>query len=298
MSAARIDDSVIESLTSGRIGVFDVPCPQCGPVCRAPANRRRPTLRIWRLQSEFATYHCARCGAHGHGRGSQTNPSDLGALTQLRANADARQRAAAESQRSKALWLWRHRHPVAGSIAETYLREVRRCCGTLPATLGFLPAHGEYPPAMIAAFGLAEEIEPGLVVIADDAVFGVHLTRLRADGTGKAGFGSDKIMIGNSHGYPIVVAPPNDLLGLAITEGIEDALSVSEATGLGTWAAGSASRLPNLADVVPDYIECVSVVADDDHTGRHHAAQLVRRLSDRAGLQIRTIVPRANRPAA
>ena len=34
-------------------------------------------------------------------------------------------------------------------------------------------------------------------------------------------------------GLPIVVAPVNDSLGLAITEGIEDALSVHEATGFG-----------------------------------------------------------------
>jgi hypothetical protein len=42
---------------------------------------------------------------------------------------------------------------------------------------------------------------------------------------------------------PIVLAPPNDLLGSSITEGIEDALTMHEATGLGTWAAGSAARL-------------------------------------------------------
>ena len=42
---------------------------------------------------------------------------------------------------------------------------------------------------------------------------------------------------------------------LAITEGIEDRLTVHEATGLGAWAAGSASRMPALAYVLPGYIE-------------------------------------------
>jgi hypothetical protein len=36
---------------------------------------------------------------------------------------------------------------------------------------------------------------------------------------GKAGTERDKIMLGSSIGHPIVRAPPNDLLGLAITEG-------------------------------------------------------------------------------
>ena len=48
-------------------------------------------------------------------------------------------------------------------------------------------------------------------------------------------------MIGRSSGSPIVLAPANDLLGLVISEGIEDALSLHEASGCGAWAAGSAS---------------------------------------------------------
>lgn len=40
-------------------------------------------------------------------------------------------------------------------------------------------------------------------------------------------------MIGRSKGAPIVLAPLNDLLGLIVTEGIEDALSAHQATGLG-----------------------------------------------------------------
>jgi hypothetical protein len=134
---------------------------------------------------------------------------------------------------------------------------------------------------MIAAFGLALEPEPGKLAIADDAVRGVHLTRLKPDGAGKAGTDADKIMLGRSIGSPIVLAPPNDLLGLAITEGIEDGLSVHQATGLGTWAAGCASRLPALADAMPEWIECVTIYAHDDADGQRYAAELAERLSHR-----------------
>jgi hypothetical protein len=89
--------------------------------------------------------------------------------------------------------------------------------------------------------------------------------------------------------------PPNDMLGLAITEGLEDALSVHEATGLGAWAAGAASRMPALADIIPSYIEVCTVAVDDDSDGRHHAAEFAQRLEAR-GIEARLIIPdRASR---
>jgi hypothetical protein len=143
---------------------------------------------------------------------------------------------------------------------------------------------------MVAAFGLADEIEPGVVSIPAAAVMGVHLTRLAPDGRGKAGTDTDKIMIGTPLGTPIVLAPPNDLNGLAISEGIEDALSVHEATGLGAWAAGAASFLPALAAAVPEWIECITIMVDDDSAGRSNADALAERLEQR-GFEFRLIFP-------
>jgi phage/plasmid primase-like uncharacterized protein len=73
----------------------------------------------------------------------------------------------------------------------------------------------------------------------------------------------------------------NDLLGLAITEGIEDALSVHQATGLGVWAAGSAGRMPALAEAVPDWTDCVTIFADGDATGENNAVLLAEALDAR-----------------
>ena len=55
-------------------------------------------------------------------------------------------------------------------------------------------------------------------------VKGIHLTLLRSDGTGKADVTPNKLMIGASAGWPMVIAPVSDAGGLAITEGVEDAL--------------------------------------------------------------------------
>jgi hypothetical protein len=135
---------------------------------------------------------------------------------------------------------------------------------------------------MIAAFTMAVEIEPGLLCVSADAVRAVHLTKLKPDGMGKADIPDPKIILGRgASGVPIILAPPNDLLGLAITEGIEDALSVHAATGLGAWAAGSASRMPAMADAVPDYIDCVTIYGDNNKAGIDGARALLRGLNDR-----------------
>jgi hypothetical protein len=134
---------------------------------------------------------------------------------------------------------------------------------------------------MIAAYGLATEPEPGVLAIADSSVRAVHVTRLAPDGSAKAGFKDDKISIGSPLGSPIVLAPPNDGLGLAITEGIEDGLSVYAATGLGVWAAGAAPYMPALADAVPAWMDCVTVVGDLDEDGVRYATELASKLKAR-----------------
>jgi Toprim domain len=200
-------------------------------------------------------------------------------------NDDRERREPEREQHAKATWLWSKRRPIAGSIAERYLREVRRVTCTLPPTLAFLPpSKPEYHPAMISAFAIPDEPEPGVVGRPRD-VNSVHLTMLRADGSGKAEVNKPKIIIGRPLSRPIVLAPPNDLLGLAITEGIEDALSVHEATGLGAWAAGSAGFMPKLADNVPDYIEAVTIYMDADKAGQDGAHELAERLH-RRGIEV------------
>jgi hypothetical protein len=189
-------------------------------------------------------------------------------LTLLRAEAVKREHAASANRLAKARWLWSGRQHI-----------------------GFLPARGSHGPAMIAAFGLPHEPEPGQLEIANEAVKGVHLTRLRPDGRGKAGTDADKIMLGHSAGWPLVLAPPNDLLAIAITEGIEDALSVHEATGLGAWAAGSASRLPGLAGAIPTYVEVVTILADGDRDGQRGASDLAGKLRSRGDIDVRVVTP-------
>jgi hypothetical protein len=280
-----LDLAIIDRLTNGKIGTVDVACPVCGPERRSPVNQRRRVLRIWRIDPSFATFNCTRCGEHGHVRSGDHVHVDRVALARARAEAAERDRQSSAERLSKARWLWSRRKPIINSVVETYLRDMRCYDGTFPGTLGFLPPRGQHGPAMIAAFGIAREIEPGCLRILDGDVVGVHITWLKPDGTGKIDT-KPKIMIGTSIGSPIILAPPNDLLGLAITEGIEDALSVHDATGLGVWAAGCASRLPALANAVPNYIEAITIYSDADTAGQAGAVALAEALKHIADVRI------------
>jgi hypothetical protein len=279
--ALMIDLLTIDVIIGGLIGTFDVPCPLCGPVKTKRNSQRKPVLRIWRVDQNFATFNCARCDTQGYVRDNTAKPPSIAAIARAKAEAVKHERRAAAKRLSTARWLWGRRQPIHGSIAETYLREARGYHGPIPSTMAFLPASDEHAPAMIAAFGLAEESEPGSIIINNDAVRGVHLTKLAPDGSSKAGSDKDKIIIGKCLGSPIVLASPNDLMGMAVTEGIENGLSMFAATSLGVWAAGAASRMPTLADTIPVYIDCVTVCADNDPTGLRNANELLERMRAR-----------------
>ena len=98
--------------------------------------------------------------------------------------------------------LWRRSSPARGTIVETYLRG--RCCWLDTETVRFLPARGEHPPAMILPFGVPTEPEPGILDISSANIYGVQLTKLMPDGSGKAALIPNKITFGRCVGYPIV----------------------------------------------------------------------------------------------
>jgi hypothetical protein len=150
---------------------------------------------------------------------------------------------------------------------------------------------------MIAPIGLGFiEPEPGRLIMPSQAVVGVQLTYLIPDGSGKADTEPVRRRIGQGTlGRPIPLATMNDTLGLAVTEGVEDGLTVYWARRLGVWVAGT-SFMPALADSVPDYTSCVTVFMHPEPQAIECAARLVRRLLERgihAELQSTTELQRA-----
>jgi hypothetical protein len=313
---------LIDRITGGRLGVHDVACPECAPAKRGLAKQRKRVLRVWRMEDGFATFHCTRCGEAGFARNRFSSPPDPVKLAKVRAEAAERDRRLRAERLGQARWLWSQRRPTVGSIAERYLREARGYRGPRPATLGFLPARGDYAPALIAAFGLAHEVEPqehnrrweaerikpllkpspnepkavpwseqpwlpdGSLHIADVGVVGVHIIKLRPDGSDRLRDEEAKITVGTGFVAPIVLAPPNDLMALTIGEGIEKVLADCEVSFAGAWATASAVRLPGVADLVPRCVECITVLVDDNAIGRTKSAELAAALYAR-GFEVR-----------
>jgi hypothetical protein len=260
----------LANLCDRKLGTRDVACPLCGPDRRSSVNRKRQVLRIWHDELGFATYSCARCGAKGWARADSVQSKTRSSTWPLKPTNDNQRDDDTNRQLGKARWMWGKGEPPHGSPVEPYLGDARNYSGPLPQTIRYLkPFKPQYHPAMIAVFAIPDEIEPGVLKVRDDQIRGIHLTLLKPDGSSKAGTERDKLMIG----------------------------SLREATGLGVWAAGSASRLPSLADTVPAYTDCVTVAADDDEAGRTGAVKLAQALQAR-GIHVQVSLPATRRAAA
>jgi putative DNA primase/helicase len=197
----------------------------------------------------------------------------------LQAERESEDRIIRERMMRFANELWLKRDVISEDCpVGLYLRR-RGFVSKFPETLGYLQAGDQHPAAMIAAFGISQEIDCG-VVGPPTQVQSVHLTRLTPDGR-KVDEKNSKRILGSSVGLPIVLAPANDLLAIAVTEGIEDGLSALQRLGMGVWVAGAAGRMPPIADAMPSYVECVTVFAHNDETGMANAKELARLLTEK-----------------
>lgn len=248
-----------------------VACPVCGPSCDAAHNRKREVRAEWDNPDGSMNWACNRCEDKGFILATRRDPRPV------------QPSSPAKDTTAIARRLWERSEAAPGTPVETYLRVARGYTGPIPATIRYLPAWRDHAHAMVAAFGVAEESSPGELE-RPQHVEAVHLTILTSDGSGRI----SKRMLGPVSGRPIVCAPPNDGMGLAIAEGIEDALSLYAATGLGAWAAGSAPHLAKIASVIPRYVQCVTLAEDDNEAGQRGVMALAREIS-RRGMEARIV---------
>jgi putative DNA primase/helicase len=155
-----------------------------------------------------------------------------------------------------ALRIWREARRSAGTLVETYLRS-RRITIPVPPSLRFHPQlkHPSriYLPAMVAA-----------VQAPDGRIVAIHRTFLKGDGSGKANVEQQKMMLGPCGGGAVRFARPAPTI--AVAEGIETALSISQACpDLAVWAALSASGMCVLR--LPEDVREVILCADKDANG-------------------------------
>jgi hypothetical protein len=264
----------------------DAPCPVCSPH-RKKENQQLRVMRVWRGDIPHTlTFCCAHCGAQGiRSDGQPVTEADRAAAEQARREAEARHATEDENRRQAVRSIWSRRVPLAGTPAETYLRGPRGIVGPSPKCLSFVPALDRAPPILLAPFGMPIEVEPGELQWPLTRVTGVQRIFLKPDGSGKDGKPKS---LGFCKGHPIVLTPFTDTNTLVIAEGVEDGLSAYAATGLASWAAGGARYMPALVDIVPDYVEAITILTDRDPDGIAGARALAQGLRAR-GFAVRQI---------
>lgn len=240
------------------------------PICQPERKRGQNALTLADGRNGRLVAHCKRSGcaftdilcAAGL-RSGDYRPPDAATLAQREADAKAEaQRKAAQAKR-----LWLEAKPIAGTLAEAYLRGRGITC-ELPPTLRFHGAcwHGPTAkryPAMVAA-------------VQGAGAAALHRTFLRPDGSGKADIDPAKAMLGATAGGAVRLAGgPSRLV---VAEGIESGLSLlcGLLDGPATlWAALSTSGLRGLR--LPAQSGRLTIACDGDGPGREAAHNLAER---------------------
>jgi putative DNA primase/helicase len=148
--------------------------------------------------------------------------------------------------------IWTAAGDVRGTPVERYLAG-RGITVPVPLSLRWAPScrhpSGFFVPAMVAK-----------VVNVDGELIGLHRTFLRPNGSGKADIEPQKAMLGRVAGGSVRLGPAAETL--LVGEGIENCLSVMQATGLPCWSSLSASGLAAL--VLPSIVHEIGIVSDHD----------------------------------
>ena len=233
-------------------------------------------------------WHCFGCGASGdvldfvqraHGvtlreaadlLGHQTLP------TIRRAAPVDREERSERIEEARAIW--RSAGPIAGTLAENYLRQ-RGILAALPESLRFARlrygTRGEAHPCLVA-----------LVTSPDHHLSGIQRTYLNAAGNGKAAVPKPKLSLGRVKGGAIRLAPA--AREIALCEGLEDGLTLMQELGRAIWVAAGAGMMPAMQ--LPDGCSSVVIGADGDAAGER-AAQAAGEAFIRQGRQVRVIRP-------
>jgi hypothetical protein len=176
--------------------------------------------------------------------------------------------------------------PVAGSLAETYLRSRGI---TLPVSSTALRFH---PKCWHRDEGQTRSIpRPALIAAVTNGagvLQGAHRTWLAPDGKDKAPVEVQRRAMGHLLGNAVRLTPSEDIL--VVGEGIETMLSVREsAPGLPVWAALSSSHLG--AVLLPEGLQRLYIAIDRDPAGRRASERLTTRATE-AGIAVRVLEPK------
>jgi putative DNA primase/helicase len=167
--------------------------------------------------------------------------------------------------------VWKESGPIVGTLAETYLRS-----RGIKADLSYLGNNLRFHPSMPYK---EDDSSPWLHLPCMLAVYRdkhgkpltLHRTFLKPNGSGKADVSRPKMLMAPPRdmrgGYIILDQPQQAVNGhyIGVSEGIENALSIREATGCAMWA-GYSDRLMAMISF-PNYVRSVLAFSDIEPSG-------------------------------
>lgn len=255
------------------------PCPICQPEGRK--DQRGLSVKDGGGKT-LMTCHKSGCSAPDiftalqdrgiiEGKGGATyTPPDPKTVQQERAQREAQARKTQKYVDD----IWAQSVPVQGTVAQTYLEQVRGLHGAqwakMARTLRFHPnlkhtRTGQYLPAMVAR-----------VRGPDGQALGLHRTYLAPDGSGKADLqGGAKMMLGACARGAVRFGKDREIMALA--EGIETALSVGLSGRMTVWATLSTSGMKAVVLPPLPMASVVIIAADNDPAGIAAAKQAAQR---------------------
>ena len=262
----------------GRYGT--APC----PICQTERRKDQNALPFSDNENRLLV-HCKKSGcdfhdivaAAGFVHGTWKAPNPVAAAQR---KAQARKEVNRRSLQARKLWseTW----PIAGTVAEQYLRQRAITC-ELPDTLRYHPEC--WHPS-------AKRIPAMLAVVEGAADFALHRTYLMPDGSGKAKVDPPKAMSGQVSGGAVRLAKASG--PLVVAEGVETALSLCCGILNGpaaVWAALSTAGLVSLN--LPPKADKLVIAADNDKAG-HSAAYALATKASRIGWEVTLSPPESD----
>lgn len=300
--AVRIENEI------GRLGLqlkrvtqneFVGACPRCGDGGKGPKSDR------FSINIRKQIFNCRGCGKGGDVIDLVQLVAGVDFLDVVRELAGERARAAPQTpaerpaaapgshdndaaKTASALWLWREAFPIEGTLAETYLRQVRGLelpDDVSPRVLRFHPRcrfELELLPCLIALWRS----------IAGDTPVAIIRTALTSEGNK-----IKRLALGPVAGAAIKLTADEDVTyGLTVGEGLETTLAGMAEGFKPAWVLGlpGIMKLPVLAGV-----DCLTILVDNDkpdRNGRRAGPEAARECTERwtiAGRDVRLVTPHA-----
>lgn len=187
------------------------------------------------------------------------------------ASAPAPESLSSSPKIARAHALWAKSLHLPGTPAETYLRARQVRVEHWPASLRLLPRATSLDdrrrrPALIAA-----------ITDLEGTLQGVHITLLSACGQGKALVQTPRRIVGRLSGGAVRLADGDVTGEWIVAEGLETALSASDALALPAWSALNAGNLARFTP--PQGLTRLLIAADRGLAGDAAAATLAHRMA-------------------